>query len=81
MEGIDGRSPKGIVLVTLSFIVGAPFTLVGLGLCITGIFLIPGLILLVLGALPFYWLQRQILKYKLRDRPLEEEGEVDKPWE
>jgi hypothetical protein len=80
MVGIDGRSVKGIVFTTLSFVVGAPFTLAGLGLCFTGIFLLPGLILLVLGALPLVWVERQKLKYKLRDQPLEEE-DVEKPWE
>ena len=73
------EKPPGVISYGLAFLVGMPFTAVGL-FCLVTIILIPvGAILLVLGSLPLYLVDRRRFKWLTRDQPLKTD-EV-KPWE
>jgi hypothetical protein len=73
------EKPPGVTSYGLAILVGLPFTAVGL-FCLVTIILIPlGAILLLIGSLPLYLVDRRKLKWIMRDQPLETD-EV-KPWE
>jgi uncharacterized membrane protein YccF (DUF307 family) len=67
---------------TGAIIIGLPFMTVGLFLCLTVIGIPVGLPLMVLGSLPFAYVQRQrskqLVAWEFRPRPMDNMEE--KPW-
>lgn len=79
MCGVPKRKP-GWFQYTWTLIFGLPFALAGFLCCITVVLALPGILLMIIGSLPFYCVHSRSIAWETRDQPLNEhEGPF--PWE